>query len=107
MTTLGYERRIPLALQELGDEQKVVEFVEEKNLLAYTFFDPKDPMYSVDILVDSSLRFADYHDRSISVDVWGLSLPVVSIDDLIAMKKETDREKDALDIAMLLEYKGL
>jgi len=41
------------------------------------------------------------------LDVWGFLLPVVSIDDLIGLKKKSDREKDALDVAALLEYKGL
>lgn len=107
MKNLGYEQRIPLALDELGDEQRARQFMEEKNLLAYTFFNPKNPLYSVDIIVGASLRFDQFKVHQTFVDVWGFSLPVVSIDDLIGLKKEANREKDALDIAMLLEYKGL
>ena len=106
MTTIGYEQRIPLSIQELGDEQKAVKFVQERNLLAYTFYDPKNPVYSLDILVDASLKFDHYQNNRVLIDVWNLALPVVSIDDLIDLKKGTNREKDALDIAMLLEYKG-
>lgn len=107
MHDLGYEQRIPLAIEELGDEKKAKKFVEEKNLLAYTFYHPKEPLYSLDIIVDASLHFAQYKENIVYKEVWGLSLPVVSIDDLIGLKQETDREKDALDVAMLLEYKGL
>lgn len=107
MAYLGYEKRIPLELDELGDEKKAVEFVKEKNLLAYTFYHPKEPLYSVDVLVDASLKFDSFKQNMLYKDVWGLSLPVVSIDDLIGLKQGTDREKDALDIANLLEYKGL
>ncbi len=107
MDTIGYERRIPLALDELGDEKKALEFIHEKNLLAYTFFNTKEPLYSVDIIVGASLKFAEYADRQVSTHVWGMELPVVSIDDLIGLKQESNREKDVLDVASLLAYKGL
>lgn len=107
MKAIGYEQRIPLSLDELGDEKKVLRFMKEKNLLAYTFFNPKEPLYSIDIVVGASLRFPRYADHRVLVDVWDLSLPVVSIDDLIGLKRESNREKDALDVATLLEFKGL
>lgn len=107
MKDLGYEQRIPLALDELGDEKKAVKFLKEKNLLAYTFFHPKEPLYSLDIIVGASLRFAEFKKNQLHLKVWGMDLPVVSIDDLIGLKREAKREKDALDIAFLLEYKGL
>ena len=107
MEVLGYEQRIPLALDELGDEKKAVQFVHERNLLAYTFYNPKDILYSLDVIVGDSLEFDRYKKNLVHKEVWGLSLPVVSIDDLICLKQKSDREKDALDVAMLLEYKGL
>ncbi|PIR48116.1 hypothetical protein COU80_06115 [Candidatus Peregrinibacteria bacterium CG10_big_fil_rev_8_21_14_0_10_55_24] len=107
MHTLGYEQKIPLAMEELGDEKKAIKFVKEKNLLAYTFYNPKEPLYSVDVIVDASLKFNHFKEHVLYKEVWGMSLPVVSIDDLIGMKQKTDREKDALDVATLLEYKGL
>lgn len=107
MHAIGYERRIPFSLDELGDEKRARKFIEEKNLLAYTFFNPREPLYSVDIIVGPSLHFAEYSKHRVLVNVWGFSLPVVSIDDLIGLKRESNREKDALDVAHLLEYKGL
>lgn len=107
MSALGYEQRIPLALDELGDEKRALQLMREKNLLAYTFFNPKKPLYSVDVIVGPSLQFDRYSKHRTHANVWGLSLPVICIDDLIGLKKESNREKDALDVAALLEYKGL
>ncbi|MBU2213061.1 hypothetical protein KJ996_00275, partial [Patescibacteria group bacterium] len=90
-----------------GDEKKALKFVKENNLLAYTFYNPKEPLYSIDVIVGPSLQFNRYRANQMHVDVWGLSLPVVSIDDLIGLKQKSSREKDALDVATLLEYKGL
>lgn len=107
MKAIGYEQRIPLSLDELGDEKKALKLIREKNLLAYTFVHPKEPLYSVDIIVGASVHFDRYRAHRMILDVWGLSLPVVSIDDLIGLKKESNREKDALDVSTLLEFKGL
>jgi len=107
MKNIGYEQRIPLALDELGDEKKTLQLIQEKNLLAYTFFNSREPLYSIDIIVGPSLKFAEFADRQVITNVWGMQLPVVSIDDLIGMKQESNREKDALDVANLLVYKGL
>ncbi|OGJ66013.1 hypothetical protein A3A67_02995 [Candidatus Peribacteria bacterium RIFCSPLOWO2_01_FULL_51_18] len=107
MKALGYDQRIPLSLDELGDEKKTLKLMKEKNLLAYAFFNPQEPLYSVDVIVGPSLQFDRYSAHQIEANVWGLSLPVISIDDLIGLKKQSDREKDALDVAILLEYKGL
>lgn len=107
MDTLGYEQRIPLVLDELGDEKKAVQLVKEKNLLAYTFYNHKEPLYSVDVIIGESLKFKEFKKHVLYKEVWGMYLPVISIDDLIDMKQKTGREKDALDVATLLEYKGL
>lgn len=107
MKNIGYEQRIPLALDELGDEKKVLRLITENNLLAYTFFNPKEPLYSIDIIVGASLKFHHYTEHQTLVEVWDMKLPVVSIDDLIGLKKDSNREKDALDVATLLAYKGL
>ena len=107
MKILGYEQRIPVALDELGDEKKALKLIKDKNLQAYTFFQPQEPLYSVNVIVGASLRFDQYREHRVLVDVWDLSLPVVSIDDLIGLKRESNREKDALDVAALLEFKGL
>ena len=84
-----------------------MQFIQEKNLLAYTFYHPGEPLYSVDVIVDASLKFDRFKKNVLHKEVWGLSLPVVSIDDLIGLKRQSDRGKDALDVATLLEYKGI
>jgi hypothetical protein len=107
MESMGYEASIPVSLEELGDEKNALKLIKEKNLLAYSFHSSTAPLFSVDVIVGPSLQFDQYKKDQVRVDSWDLSLPVISIDNLIGMKKETDREKDALDVAMLLEYKGL
>jgi len=37
----------------------------------------------------------------------GVRIPVVSIEDLIAMKKKANRDQDIMDLKALIELKGL
>ena len=37
MKSMGYQQRLPISIQELGDEQKARKFIEEKGLSAYSF----------------------------------------------------------------------
>jgi hypothetical protein len=107
MKSMGYERRLPMDIKALGDEEQVVEWMREKGLVAYTFMNVRKPQFSIDVVVGPSLKFADYERHRIVVTVWDIAIPVVSIDDLIGMKRESRREKDAEDVAALLELKGL
>jgi predicted nucleotidyltransferase len=107
MERMGYERRLPVGIEVLGDEEQVLRWIREKGLLAYTFINAREPQFSIDVIVGPSLKFADYQRHRTLVTVWDIAVPVVSIDDLIGMKRESSREKDAEDVAALLELKGL
>ena len=107
MKKMGYERRLPVDLKALGDEQQVVRWIQEKGMQAFTFINAAEPQFNIDVIVGASLKFADYERHQTMVRVWEITIPVIAIDDLIGMKRESDREKDAEDVAALIELKGL
>lgn len=107
MERMGYQQRLPIAIQELSNEGKARTFIAEKGLTAYSFIHEKYPQFNVDVLVAESIDFENFSAHTMKAEVWGIDVPVVSIDDLIAMKQKSDREKDIQDIVALLELKGL
>ncbi len=107
MESLGYQQRLPISIQELGDTQKVQTFIKEKGLVAYSFIHAKEPQFNVDVLVSESMEFEKFSSHVMHAEIWGLTIPVISIDDLISMKQNSDREKDMQDVVALLELKGL
>ncbi len=107
MKRMGYEQRLPVSLEELGDEKKTLKIIKEKNLIAYTFNNPKEPQFGIDVIVGESLNFQKYHQRCQQMKVWDIAIPVISIDDLINMKRKANRQKDIEDLQALLELKGL
>ena len=107
MKEMGYEQRLPISIQELGDTDKVRTLIKENGLVAYSFIHAKEPQFNIDVLVGESMEFEKFTAHTMHANVWGLDVPVVSIDDLIAMKQNSDREKDVQDVVALLELKGL
>ena len=52
-------------------------------------------------------RYRRLHDNALEVELAGLPLKIIGLDDLIAMKREAGREKDMRDIAALTELERL
>jgi predicted nucleotidyltransferase len=108
MHKMGYVERLPVALQSLCDPDYVKRLLKEKGMTAYTFLSNARERIDIDVLAAASLNFEEFDGRKIVIDIdEGVSVPVIAIDDLIAMKKEANREKDVLDIKELLELKSL
>lgn len=108
MRALGYTERLPVTLKALADEKQVQRWLDEKNMTAFAFISNENPLFSVDVLAGHSLRFKDFDRRKVMKrsEAIGAEVPVVSIDDLVGMKREANRPKDLLDIDALLELKG-
>ncbi|EKD64314.1 MAG: hypothetical protein ACD_51C00028G0040 [uncultured bacterium] len=61
----------------------------------------------IDIIIEESLRFNLLKKNKITKLISGVRIPVVSIEDLIAMKKKANRDQDIMDLKALIELKGL
>lgn len=105
MHKLGYVERLPITIHDLKDVRKVQQYLEEKGMRALTYIAGKESRLDIDILVKESMDFERYFGNKCEIDVWDLVLPVVSIDDLIGMKKDAGRDQDLIDLKMLLELK--
>lgn len=101
----GFEPRVPVRLADLAVEEKRREWIEGKQMKAFNVVNDGWALSEIDILIETPVSF----DRA-SVNVERLVLnavevPVASIDDLIAMKRGTGRDQDAVDIEYLLRVK--
>ena len=82
------------------------EWLSEKNMTAYSFLSGDHHRINIDVLAGASLSFSDYASRKVTIDLEkGLKVPVIALDDLLAMKREANRSQDLLDIEMLLDYR--
>lgn len=107
MKKLDYVARIPVDIYELGDKKKLITFIKTKGMKAYTFISNTRPQLDIDIIVTESMAFRKFYSNKTILKVWRINLPVVSINDLIGMKKEIGREQDISDVKVLLRLKEL
>ena len=92
---MGLESRLPLKAEEVFDFRE--EYIRNRNLIAWSFVNPADPMEIVDIILTEDLE-------SIQVDMVPLGrlrLPVVAVADLIRMKEKSGRPQDIEDVKAL------
>ncbi len=108
MHAMKYVERLPIELKELNNQEKVKQLLEEKGMTAYTFLSNGRERIDVDVLASASLSFDSYDQHKVMLDIdEAVQVPVVSINDLISLKKEANRAKDIEDIKILLELKTL
>ena len=92
---LGLSPRLPVSAAEVFDFRE--EYVNNRNLVAWSFFNPQDPTQIVDIIITHDLAKM----RTKNIRAGGRTLPVLAITDLIAMKKASGRPQDLADIHAL------
>ncbi len=73
------------------------EYIQNRNLIAWNFYDPKNPINQVDIIINYDLKSA--HTKMISTSSG--KIRVLSLKDLIAMKRASGRQQDLEDVKAL------
>jgi len=107
MKKLGYTERLPIHIQELQNEEFARKMMKERNLMAFTYMPEGNNPLIIDVVIDESLRFKELADRSVVKDVGGVNVPIISIDDLIEIKRKAGRPKDMEDLRWLIKSKEL
>jgi predicted nucleotidyltransferase len=92
---VGLKPRLPIVANELFEFRE--EYIKNRNLIAWSFINPTNLAEVVDILINKDARKLS----SVTKEVHGLKIKVVSIGDLIAMKKESARPQDLEDVKAL------
>ena len=98
---IGLHPRIPATLDQIADAPTRARWIREKNMLVLQVMDPDDPFHPVDIFVHHLVPFAAAWKRRVVGDLEGVKAPLMSIRDLITLKKAANRAQDVSDIAGL------
>jgi hypothetical protein len=96
---IGLRCRLPLAIESLAAETD--EALAARNLIAVTFTDPGDPLREVDVLIAPPLPAERLIARARVMESSELVLRVVSLEDLVALKRAAGREQDLADLRHL------
>jgi hypothetical protein len=95
LADIGMKSIIPVSGEALYANLK--KFIAEKNLIAWHFVHPSKPRDSLDIIVANDMR--DFEIIEVKSDFG--NLPTLSLESLIRMKSQANREQDIKDVTAL------
>ena len=104
---LGLAPRLPVKIEDFAIESVRLSWIKEKNLKVFTVYNPDSPLEHVDVKIDDPGRIEQFIDRAISLEAGDMRIVVVSVDDLIVLKKEAGRDRDMVDVRALERIKEL
>ena len=95
LNELGLISKVPIDPEEIFSRKDFL--IKEKKLIAWSFINPANPIEQIDIIITIGLK----NKKTINKRVQGFDVKVLSIGDLIKMKKKSGRQQDLLDIQFL------
>jgi hypothetical protein len=95
LRTIGLEPRLPLTAKEVFKFRD--EYIQRRNLIAWSFVNPTNPVEVVDIIITHDLAA---HKTVAKRYLLG-KIHVLALDDLIQMKKASGRPQDLEDVKTL------
>ncbi|MCM8796228.1 MAG: hypothetical protein NC928_06065 [Candidatus Omnitrophica bacterium] len=106
MKKWGFKPKMPVDIMEFAQEEKREDWIKNKNMKAFRLYKPQWPVSEIDILIDTPVDYNKAIKNIHYIEVGNISIPVISIDDLIKMKSNTTRKQDKADIRYLKKIKN-
>lgn len=101
LKSLNFRPKVPINVLDLADHVKRKSWVEEKNAVVMSFYNPDDLFFQIDVFLTKDASDVDY----VVKNVKNLKIRVTSLEELIKMKKESGRPCDLIDLRQLEEIK--
>jgi len=98
---LGYVPRLPVSPDDLANPDKVKDWIENKNLKAFSFYHKNENYKVIDIVLVHPLDFEKSFKNRTVKRAKDIDIYLASIDDVVKMKEFSGRSQDLSDIEML------
>ncbi len=92
---------IPVSIDSLKNAKQIDQWHKEKGMLAFALREPQVSGSVIDVLVRPEVTFDALQVDATSVDLFGRSVKIASIEHLLFMKRIANRPKDRIDIEAL------
>ena len=107
VNALGYKPKIPVSIEELANQDKIEIWKKEKHMEVFSVYNPHSNLEHMDIMVENYIDFDTAYGRREVVSARDIEISVISIDDLIELKKRAGRKRDEIDIEALEKIKEI
>jgi predicted nucleotidyltransferase len=105
--SLKWKPRVPVDVNEFSDPKKRQVWIKTKGMKVFSVYNPKKELEHIDVMTENYIDFANAYRHRKVVSDGKLKVSVVSIQDLIKLKKIAGRERDQIDIHALEQIKRL
>ncbi|MDD5292495.1 MAG: hypothetical protein PHY46_04900 [Candidatus Omnitrophica bacterium] len=106
LTKRGYRVKQPVDPMGIADARTRNSWIKSKYMRAFNFYNEKE-FKEVDIIISSPVSFREAIKTAKHIKSGNLTLFVMSVDNLIKMKKKANRAIDKVDIDQLKRIKKL
>jgi len=97
----GYKTKMPVDPRDLANEAKRKQWIEEKGMMAMSFYSDTSPLAEIDLLFELAIPYTDLKKRSVSFVLGDVKIPTIAIEDLIEVKIQAARKQDLSDVEHL------
>lgn len=97
----GYRPLAPVDAHALTNAETRANWIATKGMRVFSFWDTTHTRPTVDILIDSPVPFDELWTNATMTQIGSLQIAIASPPDLIRLKQETGRDRDAADIEKL------
>ena len=104
LSELKYKPLQPVDLESFIDAKSRKEAIDDKNMIVYSYYNQISNFMQLDVLLDVPLSFDEMWNRKSEVKSGGISIYLVSVEDLIKMKEYSNRIQDRDDIVLLNKF---
>ena len=101
LNTWGYRPKIPVDPRDLADDCKRNSWIQDKGMKAFNFYSETLPIGEIDLVIESPFPYDQLKKGAIFIEIQGEKIPVVSIHDLIRLKRHAGRKQDLADVEHL------
>jgi hypothetical protein len=98
----GYQPAIPERAEAFADPATRERWRRDKNMIVFKLWSEEHQRTPVDIFVHEPFAFAAEMSKAVQLEVCsGVAAPVICLETLLTMKRESGRPQDQIDIAEL------
>ena len=92
---IGLKALQPISAENVWHNKK--QLIEQKNMIAWNFYNPDNPLEQVDIIINYELHL----NAIVNIETSFGMIPVLNKKELIKMKSQSNRQQDIIDIKEL------
>ena len=101
----GFKPKLPVNMMEFAKSEKRRNWIKNKNMKAFCLINPEWAMSEIDVIINTPINYKKASKNIKHIVLRNVSIPTISINDLIKMKKSSNRQQDKADIRYLKRLK--